>query len=59
MFIVTHWQAFKNAKKKFGVKLQYSTEQHALETAGGIIQALPLLGNQPFIIINSDMRLKS
>ncbi|CAC9615713.1 Glucose-1-phosphate thymidylyltransferase [Bathymodiolus brooksi thiotrophic gill symbiont] len=41
--------------KKFGVKLQYSTEQHALETAGGIIQALPLLGNQPFIIINSDI----
>ncbi|OIR24938.1 N-acetylmuramate alpha-1-phosphate uridylyltransferase MurU [Bathymodiolus thermophilus thioautotrophic gill symbiont] len=41
--------------KKFGVQLQYSTEQHALETAGGIIQALPLLGGQPFIVINSDI----
>jgi MurNAc alpha-1-phosphate uridylyltransferase len=41
--------------KKFGVRLQYSTEQYALETAGGIIQALPLLDDQPFIAINSDI----
>ncbi|HAO70223.1 MAG TPA: mannose-1-phosphate guanylyltransferase, partial [Gammaproteobacteria bacterium] len=27
----------------------------ALETAGGIIKALPLLGDKPFVVINSDV----
>ncbi|CAC9435612.1 Glucose-1-phosphate thymidylyltransferase [Bathymodiolus heckerae thiotrophic gill symbiont] len=40
---------------KFGVQIQHSIEQNALETAGGIIQALPLLGDNPFIVINSDV----
>ncbi|ALE51840.1 mannose-1-phosphate guanylyltransferase [Candidatus Thioglobus autotrophicus] len=40
----------------FGVSIQYSDEsQNALETAGGIIKALPLLGNKPFVVINSDV----
>ncbi|WP_428087427.1 N-acetylmuramate alpha-1-phosphate uridylyltransferase MurU [Candidatus Thioglobus sp.] len=40
----------------FGVNIQYSDEStSALETAGGIIKALPLLGNEPFIVINSDV----
>ncbi len=41
---------------KFGVNITYSDESKgALETAGGIIKALPLLGNKPFIVINSDV----
>ncbi|HIF47901.1 N-acetylmuramate alpha-1-phosphate uridylyltransferase MurU [Candidatus Thioglobus sp.] len=41
---------------KFGVRINYSDESAgALETAGGIIKALPLLGDKPFVVINSDV----
>ncbi len=42
---------------KLGVNLHYSDEQQsgALETAGGIIKALPLLGDEPFIVVNGDV----
>lgn len=39
----------------FGVKIHWSLEDDCLETAGGIIQALPLLGDQPFIVVNGDV----
>lgn len=40
----------------FGLHIQWSPEpQGALETAGGIAQALPLLGNAPFLVINGDV----
>lgn len=41
----------------WGVKLHYSDEQAetALETAGGIIKALPLLGTEPFLVVNGDV----
>lgn len=40
----------------FGVRIRYSREpEGALETAGGIRRALPLLGDDPFIVINSDI----
>ncbi|HEB56923.1 MAG TPA: nucleotidyltransferase family protein [Gammaproteobacteria bacterium] len=40
----------------YGVRIFYSPEQpEALETAGGIIQALPLLGRDPFLVINGDI----
>ncbi|MGI9212527.1 MAG: N-acetylmuramate alpha-1-phosphate uridylyltransferase MurU [Methylococcaceae bacterium] len=38
-----------------GVRLSYSREQNALETGGGIFQALPLLGDEPFLVINGDI----
>ncbi len=38
----------------FGVKINYSYEPEALETAGGILQALPLLGER-FIVVNADV----
>lgn len=38
-----------------GVRIRYSPEQTALETAGGIAQALPLLGDAPFLVINGDI----
>jgi len=40
---------------KFGVHIQYSFEREALETAGGIAWALPLLDDQPFLVVNSDV----
>ena len=40
---------------RFGVSLRYSPEQVALETAGGIANALPLLGPQPFVVVNGDI----
>ncbi len=40
----------------FGVSIRYSEEPPgALETAGGIIRALPLLGEQPFVMISGDV----
>jgi len=39
----------------FGVSIEYSDEGNALETAGGIINALPLLGNEPFLVVNGDI----
>jgi len=41
--------------KKFGVNIQYSAETIALETAGGIANAMPLLGDTPFAVINADI----
>lgn len=42
---------------QFGLKIIYSEEPQAggLETGGGIFQALPLLGEHPFIVINCDI----
>ena len=40
---------------QFGVKILWSHEGQGLETAGGIINALPLLGNEPFILVNGDV----
>ena len=39
----------------WGVSIQYSPELIALETAGGIANALPLLGDAPFLVINGDV----
>ena len=40
----------------YGLNIRYSDEgDQALETAGGIINALPLLGDEPFILINGDI----
>ncbi|HSD40475.1 MAG TPA: nucleotidyltransferase family protein [Burkholderiales bacterium] len=40
---------------RFGVRIRYSPEATALETAGGIVRALPLLGDAPFAAINADL----
>jgi len=41
----------------WGAKIEYSDEQDegALESAGGIIKALPLLGNETFLVVNGDI----
>ena len=38
-----------------GVRIRYSHEREALETAGGIAWALPLLDDEPFLVVNSDV----
>jgi N-acetyl-alpha-D-muramate 1-phosphate uridylyltransferase len=47
-------QALGNGER-WGLRLAYSPEESALETAGGIAQALPLLGDQPFVVVNGDI----
>ena len=41
--------------RQYGALINYSPEAEALETAGGIIQALPLLGSKPFLVVNGDI----
>jgi len=42
--------------EQFGVDLKYSKEPiQALETGGGIFNALPLLCSDPFLVLNSDI----
>ena len=41
---------------RWRVKIQYSEEgEPPLETGGGIVHALPLLGGRPFMLVNSDV----
>ena len=40
---------------RFGAHIEYSPEAHALETAGGIANALHMLGGEPFAVINGDI----
>jgi MurNAc alpha-1-phosphate uridylyltransferase len=41
---------------RWGLNIHYSQEpSDALETGGGIYQALPLLGEAPFLVINGDI----
>jgi MurNAc alpha-1-phosphate uridylyltransferase len=40
---------------RFGLRAVYSHEPELLETAGGIIRALPQLGEDAFIVANSDI----
>lgn len=39
----------------FGVRIRYSREAAALGTAGGIVNALPLLGDAPFLAVSADI----
>ena len=49
-------QSHLGTGESLGVSILYSEEgDEPLETAGGIVKALPLLGNQPFIVTNADI----
>ncbi|MDX1902216.1 MAG: nucleotidyltransferase family protein [Gammaproteobacteria bacterium] len=41
--------------EKYNAHFMYSYEPTALETGGGIVQALPLLGEDPFIVMSADI----
>ena len=58
--INTAWQGHQLREhvgdgRRWGVEVRYSDEgTQALETAGGIVRALPLLGPEPFLVVNGD-----
>jgi MurNAc alpha-1-phosphate uridylyltransferase len=39
----------------YGLRIAYSRERERLETAGGIANALALLGTEPFLLVNADV----
>ncbi|HUY04206.1 MAG TPA: nucleotidyltransferase family protein [Rhodocyclaceae bacterium] len=41
--------------RRHGVRIIYSPEAEALETAGGVVNALPLLGPEPFLLVSADI----
>jgi N-acetyl-alpha-D-muramate 1-phosphate uridylyltransferase len=41
--------------QKYGVRICYSEETERVEVGGGIVQALPLLGHEPFIVMSGDV----
>jgi len=60
LVINTSWlgeqiESFLGDGSRFGVSIAWSRETEPLETGGGIRRALPLLGSQPFIVINGDV----
>ncbi len=40
---------------RYGVRIAYSHEPRALETAGGVAQALHLLSADPFVVVSGDI----
>ncbi|MFJ2365738.1 N-acetylmuramate alpha-1-phosphate uridylyltransferase MurU [Pseudomonas sp. NPDC087697] len=40
---------------RYGLSIQYSPEGEPLETGGGIFRALPLLGDEAFVVVNGDI----
>ena len=41
--------------RRYGARISYSAESQALETAGGIAQALDFFQDQPFLVVNGDI----
>lgn len=48
-------ETFLGDGSRYGVSIHYSPEAEALETAGGIANALPLLGKDAFAVVNGDV----
>lgn len=49
-------KAFIQQKNYQGINIQFSDEgDRPLETGGGMLRALPLLGKEPFLVINADI----
>ncbi|MFT5603074.1 MAG: MurNAc alpha-1-phosphate uridylyltransferase [Paracoccaceae bacterium] len=48
-------EAHVGAGEAYGLSVCYSAENELLDTAGGMINALPLLGDAPFLLINGDV----
>lgn len=60
LVINTSWlgdkiESFLGDGSRFGVRIQWSRESEPLETGGGIRRALPMLGGEPFLVINGDV----
>lgn len=52
-------EAYLGYGSTWGVSIHYSPETEALETGGGIKRALPLLGDEPFLVLNGDVYIDS
>ena len=50
-------EAYLGNGEQFNCHIQYSAESEPLETGGGIFKALPLLGAEPFLLVNGDIWL--
>jgi N-acetyl-alpha-D-muramate 1-phosphate uridylyltransferase len=48
-------EAYVGDGSRFGVAIHWSREDQPLETGGGIRRALPLLGSEPFVLVNGDV----
>ncbi|MDV7211448.1 N-acetylmuramate alpha-1-phosphate uridylyltransferase MurU [Azotobacter beijerinckii] len=48
-------EAYLGDGARFGASIAYSAEGEPLETGGGIHRALPLLGGEPFLLVNGDI----
>ena len=48
-------EAYVGDGSRWNLKITYSREGSPLETAGGIKKALPLIGDQPFLVVNADI----
>ena len=53
--LAAHFAAALGDGARFGVSLKWSIESEALETAGGIATALPLLPRGPVLIVSGDI----
>lgn len=40
---------------RYGCDIAISVEEEALESGGGVVKALPLLGDEPFLVTNGDV----
>ena len=56
-YLASQIQRLLGDGQKYGLTIEYSDESStgALETAGGICQALPLIKSDPFMVINADI----
>ncbi|MDD9893195.1 MAG: nucleotidyltransferase family protein [Gammaproteobacteria bacterium] len=48
-------ETFLGDGTQFHCSITYSAEAEPLETGGGIFKALPLLGDDPFLLVNGDV----
>ena len=54
-YLVQQLVEFLGDGSRWGVEIMVSEETVPLETAGGVVQALPVLGDQPFLLVNGDI----
>lgn len=54
-YLGEHIQTALGDGSAWGLRIQYSLEHPVKETGGGIFQALPLLGNEPFMLLSADI----
>ena len=59
--VINHAWLGEQLEEAFGdgsaldVRISWSAEEQPLETAGGVLRALPLLGSEPFLLVNGDI----